>query len=104
MAINRLNVQREELSAYIQDAIMCIELGTNLKFTRAEDWTMKNQGYIFHFEGSLYKGENTWDDVITLIKAQFAHNPSTKCIDEDTSDFEELVSGKQKNEWLVYIN
>lgn len=98
---NRFNVQREELSNYIQDAIMCIELGTNLKFTKAEDWTMKNQGHTLHFEGSLYKGEETWDDVVKYIKMQFAHNPTTKCIEEDTSDFEELVSAN--NEWLIYI-
>lgn len=41
--MSRFNVQREQLSGYIQNAIMCIEFGTNLKFTRAEDWT--NQGH-----------------------------------------------------------
>ena len=83
---------------------MCIELGTNLKFTRAEDWTMKNQGHVLHFEGGLYKGEQTWNDVVTLIKMQFAHNPGIKCVDEDTSDFEELTTGNNENEWLIYIS
>lgn len=101
MIKNRFNVSKEELSNYLQDAIMCIELGTNLKFTRAEDWTMKNQGHVLHFEGDLYKGELTWDDVVKYIKMQFAHNPTTKCIEEDTSDFEELTS--DNNEWLIYI-
>lgn len=43
--MSRFNVQREQLSGYIQNAIMCIEFGTNLKFTRAEDWTSTNQGH-----------------------------------------------------------
>lgn len=29
--MSRFNVQREQLSGYIQNAIMCIEFGTNLK-------------------------------------------------------------------------
>lgn len=51
--MSRFNVQREQLSGYIQNAIMCIELGTNLKFTRAEDWTSTNQGHALHFAGNL---------------------------------------------------
>lgn len=101
--MSRFNVQREQLSGYIQNAIMCIELGTNLKFTRAEDWTNTNQGHALHFAGNLYKGEQTWDDIIRFIKMQFAHNPETKCIDEDTSDFEELALGSNFGEWIVYI-
>ena len=54
--MSRFNVQREQLSGYIQNAIMCIEFGTNLKFTRAEDWTNTNQGHALHFAGNLYKG------------------------------------------------
>lgn len=105
MIKNRFNVQREELSAYIQDAIMCIELGTKLKFKRAEDWTMKNQGHVLHFEGELFiTDEQTLEDIEKLIKMQFAHNPSEKCIDEDTSDFEELMYGSNDNEYLVYIS
>lgn len=97
-------MQREELSAYIQDAIYCIEAFTYLKFTRAEDWTATNEGHILHFEGELYRGEYTWDDVERYIKMQFAHNPSTKCLDEDTSDFEELLTGNNENEWLISIS
>lgn len=103
MIKNRFNVQRNELSTYIQDAITCIEAFTYLKFTRAEDWTMKNQGHVLHFEGELYRGEYTLDDVERYIKMQFAHNPSTKCIEEDTSDFEELAIGSKDNEWLINI-
>lgn len=101
--MSRFNVQREQLSGYIQNAIMCIELGTNLKFTRAEDWTSTNQGHALHFAGNLYKGEQTWDDVVTFIKMQFAHNPETKCIDEDTSDFEELALGSNFGEHTTLV-
>lgn len=101
MIKNRFNVSKEELSNYIQDAIMCIELGTNLKFTRAEDWTMKNQGHVLHFEGDLFKEGDTWDDIVKYITMQFAHNPTTKCIEEDTSDLEEISF--DNNEWLIYI-
>ena len=103
MLKSRFNVHREELSNYIQDAIFCIEAFTCLKFTRAEDWTMKNQGHVLHFEGGLYRDEYTLDDVEKYIKMQFAHNPSTKCIEEDTSDFEELATGNKENEWLIFI-
>lgn len=101
MIKNRFNVSKEELSSYIQDAIMWIELGTNLKFKRAEDWTMENQGHVLHFEGDLYNEGETWDDIIKYLKMQFAYNPTTKCIEEDTSDFEELAF--ENDEWLIYI-
>lgn len=32
--MSRFNVQREQLSGYIQNAIMCIEFGTNLKIAK----------------------------------------------------------------------
>lgn len=104
MARKRFNVQKEELSSHIQDAIHCIEAFTYLKFTTAEDWTKTNQGHILHFEGELYKGEHTWYDIERYIKMQFAHNPSTKCLDEDTSDFEDFMYGNNKNEYLIYIS
>lgn len=65
---------------------------------------MKNQGHVLHFVGNLYKYEDqTLEDVEMFIKTQFAHNPTTKCIYEDTSDFEELATGNEENEWLIYI-
>lgn len=93
-------LQRDQLSAYIYDAVMIIELGTNLKFTKAEEYP---DGHALYFTGSLYKKDTqTWDDVVRFIKMQFAHNPGTRCTDEDTSDFEELVPNGN-NEWIIYI-
>lgn len=54
--MSRFNVQREQLSGYIQNAIMCIEFGTNLKFTRAEDWTSTNQGHACTLQEIYTKG------------------------------------------------
>ena len=103
--MSRFNVKKESLSAYIQDAILCIEMGTNLIFQYAEDWTIKNQGHVLHFEGSLYKDESqTWDDIERLIKGQFTHNPSSKCIDEDSSYFEYLDRGVIDGEWVIGIS
>lgn len=101
--MSRFNVQKEELPAYLQDAIYVIELQTPLKFNHAENWTMQNQGWVLHMDcADCYDVFANKEQIEFNIKAQFCHNPSTKCIAEDTSDFEELEY-KGDNEFAIYL-
>ena len=100
---NRFNLKKEQLNDNLQDAIICIESLQDLIFDHAEDWTKKNQGYTLFFNGSLYKNKNqTWEEANLNIKAQFCHNPMTRTVEEDTSDFEGLEN-KGNNSWAIYI-
>lgn len=101
--MSRFNVQKEELPAYLQDAIYVIELQTPLTFNHAENWTMQNQGWVLEMQcDDCYDVFAKQEQIEFNIKAQFCHNPSTKCTAEDTSDFEELEY-KGDNEFAIYL-
>lgn len=102
--MSRFNVSKEQLPGYIQNALLCIEAQTPLRFTSAEDWTNQLQGWVLKFTcDDCHKVFENKDKVEFTIKAQFCHNPSIKCVEEDSSDFEELeyVDG---NNFRVYLS
>lgn len=101
--MSRFNVQKEDLPAYLQNAIFCIEQLTPLVFNHAEDWTKQNQGWVLHMDCvDCYDVFAKREQIEFNIKAQFCHNPSTKCVAEDTSDFEELEY-KEDNKFAIYL-
>lgn len=80
---NRFAVPFEELSDTMKDHILIIQLRTNLKFDKAEDWTAQNQGWVLKFKGDWMKGDNTYDEVIKSLQAEFMlANPGLYTIEE----------------------
>lgn len=89
--MSRFKVSKENLPDYLQDALYCIEQLTPLRFVNAQDWRAQNQGWVIEtYITNDSTVEKNWEEIEKIIKMQFAHNPSTKCVEEDTSDFEEL--------------
>lgn len=79
----RFAVPFEELSDEMKDHIICIQLWTNLKFDKAEDWTAQGQGWVLKFKGDLYKGDNTYNDVIKMLQMEFQTvNPGLHTIEQ----------------------
>ena len=88
--MSRFKVSKENLPDYLKDALYCIEYLTPLRFDNAQDWRTKDQGWVietYAIDDSVFEKR---EEIEQIIKMQFTHNPSTKCVEEDTSDFEEL--------------
>ena len=101
--MSRFSKTKEQLPGYLQNAIFCIEQLTPLRFKNAQDWTMQNQGWVLEMQcDDCYDVFAKQKQVEFNIKAQFCHNPSTKCIVDDTSDFEELEY-KEDNKFAIYL-
>lgn len=89
--MSRFSVSKQDLPDYIQDALFCIESLTPLRFNKAQDWTNQLQGWVLEFKvNDEYEVFANTAKIEFIIKQQFCHNPSIKCIEEDTSDFEEM--------------
>lgn len=103
---NRFAVHFEELSNEMKDHIICIQLHTNLKFDKAEDWTAQNQGWVLKFKGDLYKFKNqTYDDVIYCLKLEFQHNPHLRTLEEgDTTQFEDIQCNYQCDGYDIFLS
>lgn len=100
---SRFSVFKNDLPGYLQDAIFVIEAQTPLRFIKAQDWTETNQGWVLEMQcNDCYEVFAKQAKIEFTIKAQFCHNPSTKCIAEDSSDFEELEY-KGNNGFAIYI-
>ena len=86
--MSRFKISRENLPDYLQVDLSCIERLTPLRFVNAQDWGCK--GWVIEtqaIDDSVFK---KIEEIEQIIKMHFTHTPSTKCVEEDTSDFEEL--------------
>lgn len=107
--MNRFNLPLEALPNQIADSISSIEAWTNLHFIKAQDWTMKNQGWILEFSGELYKyDEQTLDDIILRLKMEFQRDPHLYTLEEaervygdQATLFEDIEVAD--NGWRIYL-
>ena len=102
--MSRFSVSKQDLPDYIQDALFCIESLTPLRFTKAQDWRYQLQGWVLEFKvNDEYEVFANTAKIEFIIKQQFCLNPSIKCTEEDTSDFEEMEY-KGNKEFFVYLS
>lgn len=88
--MSRFKVSKECLPDYLQDALYCIEQLTPLRFVNAQDWRCKDQGWVIETQAVDDSVFEKIEEIEKIIKMQFTYNPSINCVEEDTSDFEEL--------------
>ena len=88
--MSRFKISRENLPDYLQVDLSCIERLTPLRFVNAQDWRCKDQGWVIETQAIDDLVFEKIEEIEKIIKMQFTHNPSIKCVEEDTSDFEEL--------------
>lgn len=109
--MSRFNITINELPDDIHNNIICIQLWTNLKFDRAEDWTAQGQGWVLKFKGSLYKNDITYDDIIKRLQMEFQIiNPGLYTIEQALSlygkkatRFEDLQVNYQCDGYDIFI-
>lgn len=97
--MSRFKISRENLPDDLQVDLSCVERLTSLRFVNAQDWGRK--GWVIEtqaIDDSVFK---KIEEVEQIIKIHFTHTPSTKCEEEDTSDFEEL---EYKGNWHFNIH